>query len=1669
MNKVPLGISMVPVLEQLEPRILLSGSPVTNDSNDTPVVNTTVDAAETQAPEQTIHEIMFIDANVENYQELLSGLNANVEVFLIDAEEDGMERISSELKDMTGISALHIVSHGDSGEVSLGSTVLTTDNLMDYSAQLMQWGDALTVDADILIYGCDVGQDSQFVEDLSSLTDADVAASDDITGADWLGGDAELEVTVGDIETATALTQESMNEAGVLLAVPTTESKAVTIVQNVQYAFTEADFAFSDVDGDSFQGIEITTLPLEGTLSLDGDSVVVDQLITAAEISTLVFTPGSDEFGLSYASFEFIVVDSANEESSPETFTFDVINVRASALFWTTANENDISAQSFEDNLQVELLLQFASNLKIDALAFNSFTNTMYWADPVTDSISYISLDSLPDDPNDLSGVKVLYAPAGSSSISSMTLDIRSEADDGWLYFSDGGDLMAIDFSQYDGTTPLNEGDPGVIVLESLGGGESINDVIVDFYGSVSSENLKLYYSTSKGDLTLVDIEYNDSSRDSITNTTITTLIDFNQGNFSGLVLDFAEDTDKRIYWLDIQNNNVFFIDVADFDYNTPLTEDNINGSPDDGGATPDVIGKVFTTGLDSSSTVTDISFDAISNTLYITDAKDIITPGSKGAIYKVDVNGLLPSGGDFETTAEVFVYDIEKPTDLGLFYVALDAPEATDDDYVTDENTNLSVLAGSGDGLLDVQPDLTEIEQIMVKDSEGALIAIEPTIGEPADTFDLTPYLSYILEGEQALIAGLNYSGGASLTVNVDGSFDLVVGTMFDSLPDGESLEILFSYRQLVGFGFVGADVNIIVNGVDDASEITGDVGGSVTEGDIGDSPETDSGTLLISDIDDNPFFPDVVSSAGDNGYGNFEMSSGTWMYTLDQSAVQALDQDEEVFDTFTFIASDGNSQEVSITITGTNDASEITGDVGGSVTEGNVGDSPETDSGTLLISDIDGDDNPFFPDVVSSGGDNGYGNFEMSSGTWTYTLDQSAVQELDQDDEVFDTFTFIASDGNSQEVTITITGTDDASVVSGVFTGVVSEGDVDDPLPTTATGNLSISDIDGDDNPSFSDVGSTAGDNSYGHFVLVDGAWTYTLDQSMVQDLDAGDEVSDTITYTATDGTEQLITVTILGTDDTSVVSGTFVGDVSEGDVGDSPETTSGTLSISDIDGDDNPSFSDVGATVGDNSYGSFVLVDGAWTYTLDQSMVQDLDAGDEVSDTITYTATDGTEQLITVMILGTNDAPVLTVNNIDVTVGDLLAGEVSFTDVDLGDTPLVTLGDTLDVSWLDGDAVILTLTDIQTSTLGDRDDLSISNNSTVNNGSETWSDILSSEALQFLGEGESLVLTFNVTVDDGNGGSDTKEVALTITGVNDGPQITGVTGPDSVDEGTEFDLGITFNDPDAIDNDHSITVNWGDGTTTTSAADLAGGTYSYPHNYANDGEYTITITVTDEFGVSDTISLSILIGDTLFVEGNEVVNNAFSMSTEGVDILPPAEQVIVQGNSLAFLSGNSDLQFEQENLAQDALAIVADLFSGSTSIETEVADFESGGDALVNATAFEESQLTDEEMSFLDGLEVNAVENEPVIEDLEGTPEINILNDVEVEDSEKEPESDEELDEELEENDEASFFEADSEVLHELSAKEIAEDKLTQKDLDKQVSLDDTLMGEFDSLSA
>ena len=64
------------------------------------------------SPGESTTEVVFVDPTVPNYQDLLSGMDLNIEVIVLDGGQDGIEQIASALTGRTGIDAIHIISHG---------------------------------------------------------------------------------------------------------------------------------------------------------------------------------------------------------------------------------------------------------------------------------------------------------------------------------------------------------------------------------------------------------------------------------------------------------------------------------------------------------------------------------------------------------------------------------------------------------------------------------------------------------------------------------------------------------------------------------------------------------------------------------------------------------------------------------------------------------------------------------------------------------------------------------------------------------------------------------------------------------------------------------------------------------------------------------------------------------------------------------------------------------------------------------------------------------------------------------------------------------------------------------------------------------------------------------------------------------------------------------------------------------------------------------------------------------------------------------------------------------------------------------------------------------------------------------------------------------------------
>ena len=143
----------------------------------------------------------------------------------------------------------------------------------------------------------------------------------------------------------------------------------------------------------------------------------------------------------------------------------------------------------------------------------------------------------------------------------------------------------------------------------------------------------------------------------------------------------------------------------------------------------------------------------------------------------------------------------------------------------------------------------------------------------------------------------------------------------------------------------------------------------------------DVDSGSLTVTNLDTTGMLGNLVLNTAD----------GSFSYDPN-GAFDYLDVGEQATETFTYTANDGsldsNTVTATITINGAEDAPVITATSTGTVTE----DGTLTANGTLTITDIDTTDNPInFPDEASTLGDNGYGDFQLAGGTWTYTLNNA------------------------------------------------------------------------------------------------------------------------------------------------------------------------------------------------------------------------------------------------------------------------------------------------------------------------------------------------------------------------------------------------------------------------------------------------------------------------------------------------------------------------------------------------------------------------------------------------------------------------------------------------------------------------------------------------------
>ena len=359
-----------------------------------------------------------------------------------------------------------------------------------------------------------------------------------------------------------------------------------------------------------------------------------------------------------------------------------------------------------------------------------------------------------------------------------------------------------------------------------------------------------------------------------------------------------------------------------------------------------------------------------------------------------------------------------------------------------------------------------------------------------------------------------------------------------------------------------------------------------------------TITGSVSSTDTDDGSSASySIENTAGSYGSISIDSTTGDWLYTLLDSAVTVLDVGDSETDTFNVTVTDDQSatdtQTLSLTITGVNDAPIILGDFSGSANENEA-----SVTGTIGSSDTDASSSANYA-IENTTGTYGSIQIDSATGDWTYTLLDSAATTLDQGEVQSDEFNVTVSDDqgatDSATIDVTLTGVNDAPVISGDFAGEATE----DTL--TITGSVSSTDTDDGSTASYS-IANTVG--SYGSISIdsTTGDWTYTLLDSAVTVLDVGDSETDTFNVTVTDDQSatdtQTLSLTITGVNDAPIILGDFSGSANENEA-----SVTGTIGSSDTDASSSVSYAIENTT---GTYGSIQInsATGDWTYTLLES---------------------------------------------------------------------------------------------------------------------------------------------------------------------------------------------------------------------------------------------------------------------------------------------------------------------------------------------------------------------------------------------------------------------------------------------------------------------------------
>ncbi len=530
-----------------------------------------------------------------------------------------------------------------------------------------------------------------------------------------------------------------------------------------------------------------------------------------------------------------------------------------------------------------------------------------------------------------------------------------------------------------------------------------------------------------------------------------------------------------------------------------------------------------------------------------------------------------------------------------------------------------------------------------------------------------------------------------------------------------------------------------------------------------------------------------------------------------------------------------------------------------------------------------------------------------------------------------------------STQNVQVTVVGTNDAPFyICGPETEHLTEGqNLDSSGNLHATGDLLFTDIDLSDthtvattvtatrsgggaipltNAQLLAAFSTAlTPDSTGH-LIGDVDWHFALNNNAASFLAAGETLTLTYHLAVTDPSaasdSQDVTITILGTNHPVVITSgpesasvTELADTTGSAAIDTTATTpAGTLNFTDADTGDTHTVTttltstsgpavpaatqaDLAAALSTTLHDSTGTGTGSvdWNFNIADHDLDFLADGQQLTINYNVKVSDNStnaNQTVSVVVTGANDAVAITSGPGSATVAeqpdtagsttpDTATGTLAFADVDLTDTHSVSVS--LDSATWSADPTFVpgdTLADLQNA-------LTTALHDSTGSGAGTldWTFALQDKDLDFLAPGETLTVTYNVTVSDGFTTS-TQQVTITATGAEDPLVVNPVTAAANdtanTDAGNTVAAGNAISDVFDSSGDSSVTLSLtdvnGQGTNTTVTGTYGSlfvgsdGFYAYTANAAFDQLQAgsnpteqFNITITDSLGRSQTTTLT------------------------------------------------------------------------------------------------------------------------------------------------------------------------------------------------------------------